>query len=72
MDITQIETLITSIGFPIVACIFMFKYNTEELKELRSAIQENTEAINKLCYRYDSQYGGGSDNGEGEENDENS
>lgn len=58
MDITQIGTLIGTLGFPIVACIGIFWYmmkqderHSEEIKELREVVEKNTIALTKLCDR---------------------
>ena len=55
MDASTITTLIGSLGFPIVCCIALFWYITkltnqhkEEIKELRSAIDNNTNVMNQL------------------------
>lgn len=53
MNIQDIETLITSVGFPIVMCILMWKkisdsdeQQTKLLSELKSSIDNLKEAIN--------------------------
>ena len=55
MDASTITALIGSLGFPIVCCIALFWYITkltnqhkEEIKELRSAIDNNTNVMNQL------------------------
>lgn len=55
MDASTITTLIGSLGFPIVCCIALFWYITkltnqhkDEIKELRSAIDNNTNVMNQL------------------------
>lgn len=55
MDITLLERLITSVGFPIVMCIVLAYYiiklmdkQTQELKELRKAINDNTNALGQM------------------------
>ena len=48
MDITALTTLISSVGFPIVACIFLFlqlNKQTETLNELKIVM---TKLIDKL------------------------
>lgn len=48
MDITALTTLISSVGFPIVACIFLFlqlSKQTETLNELKIVM---TKLIDKL------------------------
>lgn len=56
MDISQIGTLIGTLGFPIVACIGIFWYmmkqderHSEGIKELREVVEKNTLALTKLC-----------------------
>lgn len=53
MEWTQ---LISTLGFPIVCCIFLFKQNIDimnkhdtEIKSLMEALNNNTIAITRLC-----------------------
>lgn len=55
MDVTQITTLITTVGFPIVACIYMAKYMTaeseahaKEMNGMKDALNANTVALQEL------------------------
>lgn len=48
MDINVITSLISSVGFPIIACVFMYKQNTSTLEEIRKTIENNTKSINEL------------------------
>lgn len=41
MDVSQVSALITSVGFPIVMCIMLFKY----MQELNAQHQEETTAL---------------------------
>lgn len=45
----NIANLISTMGFPIVCCIFMWKYINGALKDFTSAMNENTKMISKLC-----------------------
>lgn len=61
MDITDITNLISSVGFPIVMCIVLFKYmeknddkREEEAKELREVINNNTLVLTELVSKIDS------------------
>lgn len=47
MDIAiqEITQLISSVGFPIVCCIYMVKNNNQTLKEMSKMIQDNTVAV---------------------------
>lgn len=55
MDITEITNMISTVGFPIVMCIILFKYmeknddkREQEAKEMREAINNNTNVMNSL------------------------
>ena len=48
-----IVSLIGSLGFPIVCCIFMWKYINTTMKDFTKTIEENTKMLNKLCDRLD-------------------
>ena len=56
MDYTAVTQLISSLGFPIAACIYMAvtQQKTEErhrteVKELQTAIENNTKVMVKIC-----------------------
>lgn len=71
MDTATILQTISTVGFPIVACLGMgwyFKYttdkereerakmneqHTQEMKEVTSAVNNNTLALQKLCDKLD-------------------
>lgn len=48
MSAENIVSLIGSVGFPIVACIALFGFMTRTLKELQTALTNNTMALEKL------------------------
>lgn len=48
MQATEIANLISTCGFPIMACIFLAYYISNALKDLQKRTEENTQAINKL------------------------
>lgn len=55
MDITQLTTVIGSVGFPAVMCLLMYKYMTdtqaktdETLKNLETAIKSLEKGIDTL------------------------
>lgn len=48
MQAQEIANLISSCGFPIVACGFLAYYISNALKDLQKRTEENTQAINKL------------------------
>ena len=56
MDVETLTTLISSLGFPIVACIYMAvtqqkseERHSKEVDELRKAVNNNTNVMVKLC-----------------------
>ena len=56
MDIEVLTQLIGSLGFPIVACIYMAvtqqkseERHSKEVDELRKAVNNNTNVMVKLC-----------------------
>lgn len=48
-----ISTLVGSIGFPIVCCIFLWKYINETMKSFTETMNENTKMLTKLCEKFD-------------------
>lgn len=56
MDVNTITTLISSLGFPIVCCIYL-AYNQqksseahkEEIDKLRETVENNTKVMVKIC-----------------------
>lgn len=48
-----ISTLVGSIGFPIVSCIFLWKYINETMKSFTETMSENTKMLTKLCEKFD-------------------
>ena len=65
MDISTISTIISTVGFPIAACIAMFWYinkqsdiHKQEIDKLSDALNNNTIALTKLT---DAIGGGGDD-----------
>ncbi len=48
MDITIIEELIGSIGFPIIVCGFMYKLFRENLDQVQKSLDQNTDAIKEM------------------------
>lgn len=51
MDVNSIITIISTVGFPIVCCVVMFKIYREDLKSMQKAIDNNTIVIQKLLDR---------------------
>jgi len=56
MDVNTITSVISTVGFPIVCCIAMFlqlreteKQHAETEEQLRTALENNTLALQKLC-----------------------
>lgn len=53
MEYSDILSLITSVGFPIVAYLLMFKQYNEVLTGVQKSIQDNTLTIQKLIDKMD-------------------
>lgn len=49
MNINEVTTMITSVGFPIVACLCLFYFNKVEIEKLRETLEENTKVLNHLA-----------------------
>lgn len=48
MDANSIVTLIGSLGFPIVACVYMAWFTNTTIKEFRDAMTQNTDALQEI------------------------
>ena len=44
----NITTLISSLGFPIVACVFLWKFISTTLQEFTRAMNNNTKMLEKV------------------------
>lgn len=53
MDISSIISAISTVGFPIVCVIIMFKVYREDLGKLQESINNNTLVIQKLLDKLD-------------------
>ena len=56
MDMSAITSLISSVGFPIVCCIYLIYSNNktaekhaDEMEKMRQTVENNTKAMIKLC-----------------------
>lgn len=49
MSADQAINYLSSVGFPIVACWFMWKFINTTLSEFSTMLRDNTLAITKLC-----------------------
>lgn len=46
-----IASMIGTIGFPIVCCVFLWKYINTTMKEFTNTMNENTKMLTKICDR---------------------
>ena len=53
MDQNAVVQVISSVGFPIVACIGLAYFIANEIKQLREALNNNTLVIQKLLDKLD-------------------
>lgn len=58
MEINEIISLISSVGFPIIACIFMWRFISTTLKEFTNTMVQNTAVLTKLAEKIDKDSGG--------------
>ena len=52
---SEIVNVISSMGFPIVACIYMYKYINTTVKELTNVINDNTKILIKLSEKLENE-----------------
>ena len=50
----QVVSLISSVGFPIVCVMFLWKYVNSTLKEFTQTMHENTQMLQKVYEKLDS------------------
>lgn len=48
MEIDAIISLITTVGFPIVMCVWLYVTQNKQIEELRKTIENNTIVIQEL------------------------
>lgn len=48
MDVNAISTLVGSLGFPIVACVYMAYINAKQTEAHKEEMSKVTEAVNDL------------------------
>lgn len=58
MEMETVVSLISSVGFPIVCCFFMWRYINTTLKDFTNTMNENTRMISKLCDRLEQSFNG--------------
>ncbi len=57
MEVNDIMTIISTLGFPIAACIWMAYYQNTTLQKLTEVIQKNTEMLKELSIRLEGKDG---------------
>lgn len=53
MDVNEIISMISSVGFPIIACVFMWRFISTTLKEFTNTMVQNTSVLTKLAEKID-------------------
>ena len=53
MDVNEIISLVSSVGFPIIACVFMWRFISTTLKEFTNTMVQNTAVLTKLAEKID-------------------
>ena len=51
MEFNEIAQLVSTLGFPIVCCVFMWRHINTTQKEITNAVNRNTTVIEKLLTR---------------------
>lgn len=49
----QISALIGSLGFPIVSCVFLWKFISTTLKDFTTSLNANTKLLDKISVKLD-------------------
>lgn len=57
MDMSEITSIISSIGFPIAMCLILARYISTTQKELVEKMTEISFAISRLCSSMEKNYG---------------
>lgn len=52
-NMNELTTLISTLGFPIVCCVFMWRYINTTMKEFTKTMSENTTLLQKLIDKLD-------------------
>ena len=53
MSAQEIITMISTVGFPIIACIFLCRYISTSMKEITASMIQNTAVLTKLAEKID-------------------
>lgn len=53
MSAQEIITMISTVGFPIIACIFLWRYISTSMKEITASMIQNTAVLTKLAEKID-------------------
>lgn len=51
MDVEIIVSLVSSVGFPILCCVYMWKYINDTLKDFTETMNKNTLMLEKMYER---------------------
>lgn len=60
MGVNEVMQAVSTVGFPIVACVFLFKQNTklsETIGDLKSTLTENTTLLKIMINKLDDKKG---------------
>lgn len=44
----EVATLVSTVGFPIVACVFMYRFMTADLAAMRESLDNNTKVMQRI------------------------
>lgn len=49
MEVESVVSLISSVGFPIVCCFFMWRFIQTTIEKFTNAMNDNTKELARLC-----------------------
>lgn len=51
MDVNEISSLISSVGFPILMSLLMYRFSSQTLEDVKEALNNNTMVLERLSER---------------------
>lgn len=51
--VTQISSMIGTLGFPIVCCYFLWKFINTTIKDFTTSLNANTNLLQRICAKLD-------------------
>ena len=51
--VTQLSSMIGTLGFPIVCCFFLWKFINTTIKDFTASLNANTNLLQRICAKLD-------------------